>query len=112
MKRSAVLFLSAAALAVSAGAEGLRELSFMTATPTDRPPAIDGALDDACWAKAAVHDSYFEYWIQTPRRAALRSESREVEIEWADEEAHVAASAWNAGSLSSGIEKDRSCTGR
>ena len=76
MKRRAVLLLSVALLAVSAGAEGLRELSFMTATPTDRPPAIDGALDDACWAKAAVHDAYFEYWNQTPRRSQLRTECR------------------------------------
>ena len=57
MKKS-ILTFTALALAVSAGAEELRELSFTTAVPCATAPVLDGNLDDACWKTATWHSDF------------------------------------------------------
>ena len=67
MKRINLTFVVAAGLAfASFGATDLRELTFQVAVPCETAPVIDGAMDDACWAKAPAHTTYYQYYIANP----------------------------------------------
>ncbi len=33
----------------------------------EKPPVLDGKLDDRCWQKAAVIDHFASFWTKTPR---------------------------------------------
>ena len=48
----------------------MREVSFMVASPASRPPVVDGALDDACWAEGVANTNYYTFIrrSETPRR--------------------------------------------
>lgn len=48
------------------GATDLRELIFQVAVPCETAPGIDGAMDDACWAKAPAHTTYYQYYVANP----------------------------------------------
>ena len=52
------------------GAQSLREVSFMTASPASRPPVVDGSLDDACWGDGVANTNYYTFIrrSETPRR--------------------------------------------
>ena len=76
----AIRLVVAAGVAVawaSGFAQDLRELAFHVVHPVGDRPVIDGALDDACWKRAACHDAYYEYFKEDARRIpeALRTES-------------------------------------
>ena len=54
-----LLMMSVAAVAAgSLSADGLKEISFMTAMPAETAPVIDGELTDACWAKGVPNKIY------------------------------------------------------
>lgn len=54
-----------------------RELSFYVVNPIEgKAPAIDGSLDDACWAKAAVFRNYYVYNYAEPTPGKLKTEFR------------------------------------
>ena len=64
-------FLCAAMLAQPLfGAQSMREVSFMVASHASRPPAVDGVLDDACWAEGVANTNYYTFIrrSETPRR--------------------------------------------
>ena len=67
MKRINLTFVVAAGLAfASFGATDLRELTFQVAVPCETAPVVDGAMDDACWAKAPAHTTYYQYYVANP----------------------------------------------
>ena len=75
MKKQIIVASAIAIAAVEGfGAAELRELTFQVAMPVREAPAIDGALDDACWKEAVVHDRYYEYIKPNPKRVATRTD--------------------------------------
>ena len=51
----------------------------------DRPPVLDGKLDDPCWKNAAVIDRFGAYWTKTPRQGTR------AYLVWDDEALYYAA---------------------
>ena len=73
MKR-AILLVGSIAGVLCAAADGLREISFMTAMPAEKAPVVDGVLDDACWAKGVPNRIYYKLDVPNPPRVALKTE--------------------------------------
>lgn len=68
---------AAALLAGAASAAGaLNEIYVDFAVKAERPPVLDGRLDDAVWGDAVVHTRFYEYFKPRPKSAAIRSEMR------------------------------------
>ena len=70
-----LLMMSVAAVAAgSLSADGLKEISFMTAMPAETAPVIDGELTDACWAKGVPNKIYYKLDVPNPPRVDLKTE--------------------------------------
>ncbi len=67
--------LALLALAGSLTAQ-FRVLSFYEAPLASAAPQIDGRLDEACWAQAPAHASYYKYFVPNPPPGELRAEHR------------------------------------
>lgn len=65
-----------------------RELRAAQAARTDRPPVVDGRLDDAAWASAPVLDGFVQ---REPVQGALVSERTEVRVLFDDQALYVGA---------------------
>lgn len=63
-------------LAASAAFGAGNEIQADFAVWTDEEPVIDGKLDDAVWARAVVHDRWYEYFKPRPKVSPLKSELR------------------------------------
>lgn len=59
-------------------ATAARLLAFYEVRPVDRPPAIDGVFDDACWQGIDAASTYFKYWVPDPVPGQLETEFRMV----------------------------------
>ena len=54
----------------------MNEVSLSFAAKADAEMALDGRLDEPCWAKAPVHSRFVEYYKAHPKPSALKSEMR------------------------------------
>src|SRR3954470_22831051 len=56
----------------------------------DRPPVLDGKLDDPCWKEATVIDRFASFWDRTPRAGT------KAYLTWDDEALYYAATMTDA----------------
>jgi Carbohydrate family 9 binding domain-like len=66
----------AACLGLSVTGGNMKLLSFYTANYTSKAPSINGKLDDACWEKAQVYNTYYVYFKPNPIPGKLKTEFR------------------------------------
>ena len=66
----------------------------------DRPPVLDGKLDDPCWQKGAVIDHFAAYWTKTPRAGTF------AYLVWDDDALYYAASMVDAELRSFGTQRN------
>ncbi|MBO7721359.1 MAG: hypothetical protein J6T01_03040 [Kiritimatiellae bacterium] len=74
VRQAEITLMCLVAAGLSVRADGLKELSFITAMPADKPPVIDGSMDDACWAKGTPNRTYYKLDTVNPPRVKLRTE--------------------------------------
>ena len=71
----AIVFISIIPMFASAN---MREISFYCPVPAEKPPVIDGILDDPCWKKAAPYTATYEYFKPNPGPGKLKNTIRIV----------------------------------
>lgn len=76
MRKRAIFAIAAGLLATSLQGGEMKLLSFYTANHSTQSPKITGTLDDPCWKKAQVYNSYYVYWKPNPGPGKLKTSLR------------------------------------
>jgi hypothetical protein len=76
MLKKTLFSVFAAGLFLSAIGGEMKLLSFYTANYSAKAPIINGTLDDACWKKAQVYNTYYVYWQPNPGPGKLKTSLR------------------------------------
>ncbi len=76
MRLSKALMASVLLAALGCGGAEMRSVAFMTAVHCDRPPALDGTLDDPAWQTSPPCRLFYEYYKPQPGPGKLKTEMR------------------------------------
>ena len=88
--RSFISFVSSISFVVGTAAAQTPARPTLTAVRTDRPPVIDGRLDDAMWRTAALIDTFVQ---EEPIEGAPASERTEVRVAYDSEQLYIGIAA-------------------
>src|SRR5687767_9809759 len=88
--RSLITFVSFVSFVVGSASAQTPSRPTLTAVRTDRPPVIDGRLDDAMWRTAALIDTFVQ---EEPIEGAPASEKTEVRVAYDSEQLYIGIAA-------------------